>query len=109
MGQVEYSGSMGSRLNKLAGGVEVPKNERAWTGRLRESFARLDSEYQTEIIKIIDQFRELDPSRAREIAQQISDFFGGVARGLQESEKTLSGFLNKLKDDLDAEKRKKIN
>lgn len=101
------SGSLASRLGRLQGGVEVPKPERSWTWRLVEDFKGLDPGIQRSIIDIVSELQQVDPSRAKETARKISDFFGNTGEGAADS-KSIGEFLQELRTELEKEHKKKI-
>jgi len=88
------SGSLGSRVGKYSGGVEVPSSERAWTAKLVESFRGLDPAYQRRITGIISDLQKEDPEHAKKVAHRISDFF----RGVGDSGEKLSDLLAELEN-----------
>ncbi len=104
-----HSGSMGTRIGKYAGGVEVPVGDRSWTAKLKGSFGRLDINYQIEITNIIKGFGELEKTKAVEIARRIADFFSSLTEGIDGNQKPLSEFIDELTSELEAEKSKKVN
>ena len=85
-------------------GVGVPSADRRWAGKLTEAFSHLPAEYQTEITGLIGNLSRENPTRAREIARQISNFFGGVGKA-----ENLSSFLERLRDQIETERRKHLH
>jgi hypothetical protein len=98
------SSHLGSGVGRLAGGVEIPSQDRRWVTGLVESFKGLDPEIQKSITLIIAELRKTNPERATEVARRISDFFQGIG----DSGKGINQLLEEITVELNQAQRKQI-
>lgn len=74
------SGSMGTRINRYSGRVEVRHENRNWVAKLQQDFAKLDDETQRVITEIIRQIGQLNPAKAVEVGRWLEGYFQGLTK-----------------------------